>query len=164
MRDLRALRPAPRPLLDVSLEKERLAPAKYRELYLAVGAQWLWRDRLVLSEDEIAAHFASANVQLWILRVSGEVAGYFELQRHAESRVEIVYFGLISRFFGLGLGGWLLTRAIEQGFAFGAAPLTLHTCTLDSPRALPNYLARGFTIAREEEYEVELDAQVSAPE
>ncbi len=31
----------------------------------------------------------------------------------------------------------------------------LHTCTLDHPNALPNYLARGFTPYRTETYEVD---------
>jgi len=30
-------------------------------------------------------------------------------------------------------------------WAWGAAYVWLHTCTLDAPAALPNYLARGFT-------------------
>ena len=32
----------------------------------------------------------------------------------------------------------------------------LHTCTLDSPAALPNYLAGGFDPVRTETYETEL--------
>jgi hypothetical protein len=28
----------------------------------------------------------------------------------------------------------------------------LNTCTLDAPQALPNYLARGFTIVSEDQY------------
>ena len=155
MRALSALRPTIKPLGDYKLQRERLSPRVYRALYLAVGAEWLWRDRLVLDDEELDAYFASPNVQLWVLRVAGEAAGYFELQRHAEGRVEIVYFGLVARYFGRGLGGWMLTRAVEEAFAFGATILTLHTCTLDSPQALPNYLARGLVIAREEEYEVE---------
>jgi hypothetical protein len=35
----------------------------------------------------------------------------------------------------------------------------LNTCTLDSPRALPNYLARGFTIVREDRYVTTLPAR-----
>ena len=155
MRALSALRPATTPLGDYSFAREKLNGEDYRALYLAVGDAWLWRDRLVLSDDELNAYFASPNVQLWILRVAGEAAGYVELQRHADDRVEIVYFGLVARYFGRGLGGWMLTRAVEEAFAFGAVNLTLHTCTLDSPRALPNYLARGFVIARAELYEVE---------
>ena len=66
--------------------------------------------------------------------------------------MEIVYFGLIGRYFGRGLGGWMLTRAVEEAFALGATRVILNTCTLDAPQALPNYLARGFVIMREERY------------
>jgi hypothetical protein len=38
----------------------------------------------------------------------------------------------------------------------------LNTCTLDAPQALPNYLARGFTITREERYSVEVPAALAA--
>ena len=32
----------------------------------------------------------------------------------------------------------------QEAFALGASRVWLHTCTLDSPRAIPNYKARGF--------------------
>ena len=155
MRDFGALRPTRKPALDVSLAQEHVTPSEYRALYSAVGRDWHWHDRLVVPDDELAAYLALPAVQVWVLRVSGEVAGYFELLRHEDARAEIVYFGLVSAYFGKGLGGWMLTRAIEQAFAMHASHVTLHTCTLDSPRALPNYLARGFAITREEEYEVD---------
>jgi len=155
MRSLAALRPVQKPALELSLEQEQVTPSEYRTLYSAVGHDWHWHDRLVVPDEELAAYLASAEVQVWVLRVSGHAAGYFELLRHPDARVEIVYFGLVSESFGKGLGGWMLTRAIEQAFAMRASHVTLHTCTLDSPRALPNYLARGFVIAREEEYQVE---------
>ena len=155
MRDIGALRPAPMPALDVTLALEDASPGEYRALYSAVGRDWHWHDRLVVPDDELVAYFASPDVQLWVLRVHGDVAGYFELERHADARVEIVYFGLLPAYFGKKLGGWMLTRAIEQAFAMRASHVTLHTCTLDSPHALPNYLARGFAIMGEEEYTVE---------
>jgi GNAT superfamily N-acetyltransferase len=155
MRAVSGLRPALMPPGELTLARERLSPQEYRVLYSAVGDAYLWRDRLALADQELDDYFASPNVQLWMLRVAGEVAGYFEFQRHDDGRVEIMYFGLVARYFGRGLGGWMLTRAVEEAFALGATRLTLHTCTLDSPRALPNYLARGFVITREEVYEVE---------
>ena len=36
--------------------------------------------------------------------------------------------------------------------ALGATRIVLNTCTLDAPQALPNYLARGFTIVSEDQY------------
>ena len=86
-------------------------------------------------------------------------AGFFELSRHADSAVEIAYFGLIESFIGRGLGGLMLTRAVEEAWGFGASRVWLHTCTLDSPNALPVYKTRGFREFKAERFEVELDGQ-----
>lgn len=89
--------------------------------------------------------------------VDGESAGYFELQRQDDGSVEIVYFGLVPKFIGRGLGGPLLTRAVEEAWTMGAKRVWLHTCTLDSPRALPGYKARGFREFRTERLEVDIE-------
>jgi hypothetical protein len=52
----------------------------------------------------------------------------------------------------------MLTRAVEEAFALGTRRVVLNTCTLDAPQALPNYLARGFTIVREERYFLDVPA------
>ena len=101
-------------------------------------------------------------MHLWLLSVADQPAGYFELQHHANGAVEVMYFGLAPAFIGLGLGGWLLTRAAEEAFALGGRRVILNTCTLDAPQALPNYLARGFTIVREERYLLDMPER-SAP-
>jgi GNAT superfamily N-acetyltransferase len=162
MRNLGALRPARAPLELPRVARERLSHAEYRELYSLVGGPWHWNDRLLLSDAELDAYFSSPNVHLWPLRVDGKLAGYFELQRYADMRVEIMYFGLVPAVIGRGFGGWLLTRAVEEAFALGATHVTLHTCTLDSAHALPNYLARGFAIVREERYVHEMNQQQDA--
>jgi hypothetical protein len=41
--------------------------------------------------------------------------------------------------------------AIECAWQPGAKRVWLHTCTLDHPRALPNYQAQGFEIYKSEE-------------
>lgn len=143
---------------DVTLTREVLGAAEYRALYSAVGQRWHWHDRLQLTDEELDAYFASDHVRLWLLRAGSDIAGYFELQHHQDERVEIMYFGLMPTYIGRGFGGWLLTRAVEEAFALGASRVTLHTCTLDAPAALPNYLARGFVIVREETYVEEIPA------
>ena len=152
LRNVRSLRRSPAPQLDVALAEERPTPAEYRAMYTAVGERWQWRDRLLLTDQELEARLASPHVHVWPLRVESRFGGFFELQRYPDARVEIMYFGLAPDFIGRGLGGWLLTRAVEEAFALGASHVTLHTCTLDSPHALPNYLARGFVVMREERY------------
>jgi GNAT superfamily N-acetyltransferase len=165
LRSFAALRPAAAPALPVRLHRlPALAAAEYRALYTLVGQQWFWRDRLVWADDELEAYLASPNVHVWLLTVAGATAGYFELQHHASGDVEVMYFGLVSSFIGRGLGGWLLTRAVEEAFALGGERVVLNTCTLDAPQALPNYLARGFTIVREEHYLLELPERTAVAE
>ena len=79
------------------------------------------------------------------MTVSGAPAGYFELRRDRAGGTEIVYFGLLPEFTGRGLGGFLLTMAVERAWSSGTERVWLHTNTLDHPAALPNYLKRGFT-------------------
>lgn len=118
--------------------------SQYRELYRRVGERWQWRDRNAWSDERLAIQLANPAVSVWELRVGDALGGYFELERQPGDDVEIVYFGLTPEFIGGGFGGALLTRAAEEAFSLGAARVWLHTCTLDSPNALPNYRARGF--------------------
>lgn len=152
MRELSALRSSRPPSADARLAREQLSPEEYRVIYRVIGERWHWRDRLIMPENALAAYLGSPNVHVWVLHAGDELAGYFELQQYSDKSVEIMYFGLVPRFMGQGLGGWMLTRAIEEAFALGAGLLTLHTCTLDAPTALPNYLARGLVITRTEQF------------
>ena len=93
---------------------------------------------------------------LHLLSVAEAPAGYFELEREEDGSVQVAYFGLLPEFVGRGLGKYLLTRAVEEAFDLGASRVWLHTCTLDHPGALPNYLARGFRKTREETYTAEV--------
>ena len=154
-----ALRPAPSD--DRALRLVRVTEpdvSLFRRLYRDVGDAYHWRDRNALADDDIRARFALPDVQLWVLYVAEQPAGFFELQRHDDESVEVVYFGLVSAFFGRGLGKHLLTHAVEHAWAFGASRVWLHTCTLDSPSALPNYLARGFEPYKTETYEANIPA------
>ncbi len=95
-------------------------------------------------------------VSVHLLTVAGAPAGYFELQKHADGSVEIAYFGLLPEFLGRGLGKYLLSEAVEAAWALAASRVWLHTCSLDGPAALPNYVARGFVPYKKETYEAEL--------
>lgn len=130
----------------------------FRALYREVGANHQWHDRDRMSDDELRAYLQSPDVQLWVLRERGDPAGFFELRRHRDASVEITYFGLVPRFIGRGLGKHLLSRAAEAAWAMGATRVWVHTCTLDAPSALPNYLARGFEPIRTETYEALIPA------
>lgn len=156
-------RPAAPPTVDTKVV--RMTPhaiTDYRRLYRTVGKEWHWRDRLAWDDETVSAHLASPQVAVWELLVEGESAGYFELRRSGDDEVEIAYFGLVPSFIGRGFGGALLTRAVEEAWRFGGSRVWLHTCTLDSPNALPNYRARGFRPYRTEHYETDIEAAAGA--
>jgi len=155
LRNRADLRPAPLPPGAHVVRRDPCDVDQYRRLYQAVGAPWYWRDRLVWTDEQLAAHLSSPDVSVWELLVGGRSAGYFELKRDDRS-VEIAYFGLIPEFIGQGLGSALLTRAVNEAWSLGAGRVWLHTCTLDSPHALPNYRSRGFREFKTERYETDV--------
>ncbi len=145
--------------LDASARVERLheCPVSFfRYLYAEVGRNYHWYDRLRWTDAEVRARLAHPAVSFHVLSVGGAPAGYFELERHADGGVEIVYFGLLPEFMGRGLGRFLLHEALTAAWARDASRVWLHTCTLDGPAALPNYLARGFRPFKTETYAAEL--------
>jgi GNAT superfamily N-acetyltransferase len=155
MTDPARLNPADPPDGAVTVERADHCPAAlYRRLYADVGREYLWLDRLGWSDEEIAAYLDDPRIELWILRQAAEPAGYFELRRCDDGAVEIAYFGLLPHAVGQGLGKFLLTRAVERAWALGATRVWLHTSSLDHSSALPNYLGRGFSIWKQETYDV----------
>jgi len=128
---LRELRPCP---VDVS-----------RRLYREVGERFHWQDRLAVPDDELAEYLGRDTVRVFVARSGLQDDGFFELVRHDDGSVEIAMFGLLAHAHGRGIGKWLLIRAAETAFEWGATRVWLHTCTLDSPAAMPNYRGRGFT-------------------
>ncbi len=128
-------------------------PSFYRYLYTEVGRAWHWTDRLRWTDAEIARHVANAAISLCLLSSEAVPAGYFELHAHEEDdSVEIVHFGLLPTFIGRGWGKFLLNAAVGAAWSAGPERVWLHTCTLDHPSALPNYLKRGFVQLRQEHY------------
>src|SRR3954452_23036261 len=116
LRGPEALRRTPAPATAATLRALRpIRAAEYRALYTLVGERWLWRDRLVWTDEELDAYLTAPNVHVWLLSIGGATAGYFELKQHSDS-VEVMYFGLVPTFMGRGLGGWMLTRAVEEAF------------------------------------------------
>ncbi len=146
--------PAPT-IPGLSLTRPRPCPvALYRALYESVGRDYHWTDRTKWTDEVLASHLASSNVAVWVLREGDEPAGFFELARHDDGSVEIAYFGLAPSMIGRGVGKWLLARAAEEAWQLQPTRVWLHTCTLDHPSALANYVARGFAPYKRETYEL----------
>ncbi len=135
----------------LEIREARIAcPELGRFLYTAVGRAWRWTDRLSWPYSKWLAHLERPEVEVWIAYLGGVIAGYVELERQPEESVEIAYFGLLHQFMGKGIGGVLLSDAVERAFRNGAQRVWLHTCSLDSPQAMENYRARGFVLFDEE--------------
>jgi GNAT superfamily N-acetyltransferase len=151
MDDVSQYRPVQRdaPLFDLRRVSPPL-PEYNRFLYACVGHNWFWTDKLNWSYEQWRAYADRDELETWVAYVEGTPAGYFELERRAEDRIEIAYFGLTPPFVGKGLGGALLGRAIERAWVMGANRVSVNTCTLDHPSALTNYLNRGFKLQRQE--------------
>jgi ribosomal protein S18 acetylase RimI-like enzyme len=118
-------------------------PALSRRMYERVGGPWQWTDRLGWGVARWRAHLAQPGISTWVGYLDGDEVGYAELAR-VRGALEIASFGLLPGFAGRGLGGALLAAVTEAAWADGAERVWLHTCSLDSPAALPAYEARGF--------------------
>jgi GNAT superfamily N-acetyltransferase len=152
--ELRRARPPPEnfPILRAEVP----CPELNAFLYAAVGASWHWYQRRAWSHAQWHAWLDRPELETWVGYVGGNPAGYFELEFQADAGAEIAYFGLLPQFIGRGLGGPLLTAAIERGWERGAERVWVHTCNLDHPSALRNYLARGLRIYDRETETIDL--------
>jgi GNAT superfamily N-acetyltransferase len=155
MRSAEELRPAATPRPEPAIE--RMAECSvdfFRYLYREVGRAYHWTDRLGWTDENIRTYLATPGVSVWLMSWGGAPAGYFELREHQDRSVEIAYFGLLPDYIGRGWGKYLLTRAVQSAWELDTERVWLHTCTLDHPAALPNYLKRGFRPIREEVYTI----------
>ena len=158
------LRPKAPPAADVAIVRvTRPTPEFNRFFYSAVGGDWFWIDRLAWTYADWMNYLDRPILETWIVTRAGVPAGYFELERQPGDDVEIVYFGLLPNSTGQGLGGWALSEAARRGWKMGAKRVWVHTCDLDHPGALANYVARGFRAFKVEMIEVELPDQPPGP-
>ncbi|MGQ9575439.1 MAG: GNAT family N-acetyltransferase [Thermoguttaceae bacterium] len=149
---------------DLEIKQAEIpCPELNRFLYAAVGGDWYWIDRLGWTYRQWLEYLGRPELQTWVAYVAGTPAGYFELEVQTHGDVEIVSFGLLPQFIGQGLGGQLLTAAVERAWATGASRVWVHTCSLDHPAALANYLARGFQVFRQDVTSKELPRQSPGP-
>jgi len=138
----------PRPY---ALREAKVAlPEVSRFLYVTVGGRWRWYLRKDWTWDQWKTWLDRKEIHTWIAYLDGTPLGYFELESQPRATTEIQYFGLIPCFIGQGYGKLLLEDAIEKAWQLGGKRVWLHTCSLDHPRALDNYLARGFKVFKEE--------------
>ena len=147
--------PAPRDGLTVLHVKSPTVPY-YRSLYNAVGRDFYWLSRRKMSDEVLAAVIGDPRNELHVLHVDGTPAGFAELDRRQPDEIELVQFGLMPDFIGQGLGRWFLQWTIDKAWSYEPKRFWLHTCSLDHPAALPNYMKAGFVLFKQEAIQREL--------
>jgi GNAT superfamily N-acetyltransferase len=118
----------------------------YKQLFRAVGENWLWFSRLSMDDDSLREIIHNPLVEVHVLMRGLMEIGFMELDFRAGKDCELAYFGLTSDAIGTGAGQHLMQFAIER--AWNRAPTIqrfhVHTCTLDHPRAVGFYQRCGF--------------------
>jgi GNAT superfamily N-acetyltransferase len=117
----------------------------YRDLYRRVGENWLWFSRLAMDDRALAEVVHDSGIEIHALRHRSRDEGLLEIDFRRFPEVEISFLGVAENLLGKGAGRYLINRAIENVWGRGPSRLTVHTCTMDHPRALEFYLRSGFT-------------------
>ena len=149
--------PPPAPKGRHAILKAELPTAHfYRYLYDTIGEAWLWVDRKKLTPEALAEVIQHPLNHLYVLYTEGSPTGMAELDFRKDGVCNIAYFGLMPEAVGRHLGYFFLYHACLNAWAQPITRLTVNTCTLDHPRALPLYQRIGFTAYSREERFVEL--------
>ena len=123
--------------------------------YKQVGKKHRWIDRLSWSDEKWVNYISNKNLETYVISEKNDLAGFFELLYNPELKeTEISYFGLLEEYIGKGIGGYALSIALKKSFEKQIKRVWLHTCTLDHPNALKNYIARGMTVFKKEKINI----------
>lgn len=137
-------RPKPKPLPASTLRLNpwrKPEPAKYRLLFRRVGGRWLWYSRLLMDEARLAAEMGEVYA---VVDSAGVEVGMLELDFRQEGECLIRFLGLVPELAGQRHGDWLFAQTLMLAWRPGVRRVSVNTCTLDHPAALPAYLKAGF--------------------
>lgn len=142
--------PAPEPpAANLNLHKVVNMPVDYyRYLYLMVGRQWHWTERLLLDDVALSQLLSHPARVIYVLYNAGVPAGFFEIYSPNASQAQIPYIGLKADFIGKGVGRYLIEQAVIAAWRNSPERVTLHTTSLDHPNTLPMLQKAGFTVSR----------------
>lgn len=129
---------------------ERPVPSYYRYLYNTVGGPWLWFERRMMDDDSLCDIVHHHKVEVYVLYVGGNPAGFVELDCRQSDDIEIALLGLLPEFIGRGLGHYLLDWAVDECWNKEPERVWVHSCNLDHPHAIAVYQRAGFVPYRQE--------------
>ena len=149
--------PPPQPRAKLALLKCEKPPTHfYRYLYDMIGEAYYWVDRKRLTPEALAEVIHDPRNQLFVLYAEGNPAGMAELDLRKPGTCNISYFGLMPEIIGKRMGYFFLYHTCINAWLQPIERVTINTCTLDHPRALPLYQRLGFNAYSREERFVEL--------
>ncbi|MCZ8376550.1 MAG: GNAT family N-acetyltransferase [Beijerinckiaceae bacterium] len=137
----------PEPVWPEDFVLERLNGAaieRYRTLFSAVGAEWLWFSRLRMPDLALWEILMAPAVEVYALVRDGKDVGLLELDFRDAEAPELAFFGVVPDALGQGIGKRLMATALQRASVAGMDCLHVHTCSLDHPRALDFYCRAGF--------------------
>ncbi len=122
-----------------------------RFFYTTVGVEYHWVDRLGWKRADWMRYVGQPTHETWVLSEHGTLTGYCELEAaRCRERGNRVPWSIAAMAGGKGTGAHLLSAATDRAWRFPARRAWVHTCTLDHPCTLQNYLDCGFRLFREE--------------
>lgn len=124
--------------------------ADYLALFRAVGEPWLWTSRLLMDTDTVEEILHHPATEIHIVREGDTPVGFIELDFRVTGQCEIGFFGLVASMNGKGYGHWMMGQALRMAWRDDIKRVWLHTCTQDSPRALPFYRQNGFRVFKQQ--------------
>jgi GNAT superfamily N-acetyltransferase len=140
----RALRDLPQDVDLIRVDGADLAG--YRQVFAAVGSDLLWFSRMLMTDDRLASVLNHPQVDSFVLWRAAQAIGLLELNFDHPTDCELAFFGLLPRMVGHGMGRALMDEALRRAWARPITRLWVHTCTFDSPQALPFYIRSGFVV------------------
>ena len=136
--------------LDVYLDKEKDININ-KFFYRQIGKDHFWRDRLLWSDKEWSKYVDNNNLDTGIMKLDGELIGFFEQEFHKEkNEIELIQMGILKEYQSKKFGSFLLKYIVHKAFDKNVERVWVHTCSLDHRHALDNYLSKGFKIFKEE--------------
>jgi GNAT superfamily N-acetyltransferase len=123
---------------------ENPQPDWYRGVFRRAGEDWLWFSRLEMTDEQLSALLNAPTAELFIAEKDDAEIGMAELDRSHPGEVEITFFALYAEATGKGLGYPFMRALLDRAWTASTLRVWVHTCTLDSPAALPFYIKSGF--------------------
>lgn len=115
----------------------------YRDLYRRIGQDWLWFTRLIMTDEQLEPLIRRQGTKIYSLDFEGSSEGLLELSFDNGS-CELVFFGVTEKVRPLKAARHLMAYAMDIAWSTPIKKLSVHTCTMDHPNALPFYIRSGF--------------------